>query len=194
MQLLQAGLISLSFLPLISTLLLGYQLLRNGQGAWGKPTINKWVFFATKLAITLLLAGPAVASVFPNFFSYLPILIQSEIPDVQKLLALIFLLAGNLLLIPAYYTMSIFTRVGLPTRQHALQTSGVYKISRNPMYASFIFFNTACFLLIPCLPIAALIIFSLLAHHIIILREEQFLTSTFQQDYLDYKNQTARYL
>ena len=62
------------------------------------------------------------------------------------------------------------------------------------MYASFIFFNTACFLLIPCLPIAALIIFSLLAHHIIILREEQFLTSTFQQDYLDYKNQTARYL
>ena len=72
MQLLQAGLILLSFLPLISTLLLGYQLLRNGQGAWGKPTINKWVFFATKLAITLLLAGPAVTSVFPKFSATCP--------------------------------------------------------------------------------------------------------------------------
>ncbi|MGQ7871244.1 methyltransferase family protein [Sunxiuqinia sp. sy24] len=193
-MLIQLGLIFLSGFPLLSTALLAYQLLRNGQGAMGVPSITAWLFYPAKLTAGVLLFILFPASLSATFFDYFPWLIQHEVPEVQQLLSLIFLLAGNLLLIPAYYTMSIFTRVGLPTKDHALQTNGIYRISRNPMYTSFFFFFTACFLLIPSLLVAALGLFSLIIHHFIILSEEKFMASSFSSEYQTYQNQTARYL
>lgn len=194
MSLIQIGLASLSGFPILATLLLAYQLMRNGQGVLGKPTIASWPFYLTKLITGILIGCLFLASIQPSFFLYFPWLIQSEIPEVQKLLSMVSLLGGNLLLIPAYYSLSIFTRVGLPTKQHALQTDGIYKWSRNPMYTSFFFFHTACFLLVPSMLVAALIVFNLVTHHFIILNEERYLKETFGSDYLDYKKNTARYL
>ncbi|WP_430972259.1 methyltransferase family protein [Sunxiuqinia rutila] len=194
MSILQLALTSLSSFPLLATAFLGYQLLRNGQGAMGTPSINSWLFYPAKFTAGFLLFILLPASFSSSFFSYFPWLIQNEIPEVQQLLALIFLLAGNLLLIPAYYTMSIFTRVGLPTKDHALQTSGIYRISRNPMYTSFFFFFTACFLLVPSIGVAVFSLFSLFAHHLIILSEEKYMASSFTSDYQQYCKQTARYL
>lgn len=194
MDLLQTGLIILSGVPILATLALGYQLLRNGQGALGKPTVTPALFYSAKGLLVVFFGSLFLASLNDGFFNYFPFLIQNDIAEVQKLLALIFLLAGNLLLLPAYYTMSIFTRVGLPTHQHALQTTGVYKISRNPMYTSFFFFFTALFLLIPSLELAFLLLFCLITHHFIIKKEEKFLAAEFGDEYLSYKKNTARYL
>lgn len=194
MTLLQIGLIILSGLPILSTALLAYQLLRNGQGAFGTPTILPWLFYPAKLLTGLLMVLLFWVSLRADFFLYFPRLIQTEILEVQKLLALIFVLAGNLLLIPAYYSMSIFTRVGLPTKDHALQTKGIYRISRNPMYTSFFFFFTACFLLIPSVLIAIIGLFCLVTHHFIILNEEKFLLKAFGTDYAEYRKNTSRYL
>ena len=194
MSLIQTGLIVFSGIPILATAFLGYQLMRNGQGAMGQPSIPAGLFYPTKAIIGLIFASLFISSIKPDFFLFFPWLIQNEIPEIQKLLSIIFLLGGNLLLIPAYYSLSIFTRVGLPTTEHALQTSGVYQISRNPMYASFFFFNTACFLLIPSLSLAIFMLFNLIAHHFIILNEEKFLTNTFKDQYLLYKKDTARYL
>jgi protein-S-isoprenylcysteine O-methyltransferase Ste14 len=193
MKLIQASLILLSGFPVLSTLLLGYQLLRNGQGALGKPTIVPWLFFLVKIIIGFLFAVLFTASIKPDFYLWFPGLIQNEIPLVQKLMCAIFLAAGNLFLIPAYYTLSIFTRVGLPASAHVLKTEGVYRISRNPMYMSFWFFFTACFLLVPSLLMALLIIFCLTVHHFIILNEEKFLTRTFPDTYPAYKQTVRRY-
>jgi len=194
MTLLQIGLILLSGFPILSTALLAYQLLRNGQGAFGKPTISPWLFYPAKLVAGFLLIAVFWASAQSSFFSDFPRLVQQEIPEVQKLLALIFLLAGNLLMIPAYYSMSIFTRVGLPTKAHVLQKRGIYRISRNPMYTSFFFYFAACFLLIPSMIIAGLIFFCLIVHHFIILNEEQFLLKIFENEYAEYRKNTPRYL
>ena len=125
MTLLQVGLIFLSGFPILSTALLAYQLLRNGQGALGKPSITPWLFYPAKLVAGFLLVAVFWASIQSEFFIIFPKLIQQEIPEIQKLLSLVFILAGNLLLIPAYYSMSIFTRVGLPTKAHALQKVGM---------------------------------------------------------------------
>jgi protein-S-isoprenylcysteine O-methyltransferase Ste14 len=194
MSLVQIGLIILSGFPMLATLLLGYQLLRNGQGTIGKPSISPVLFYVAKGIAALVFACLFVASIRTGFFQFFPWPIQDEIPAVQKLLALIFLLAGNLLLVPAYYSLGIFTRAGLPTGPHALETDGVYRISRNPMYTSFLFFFTACFLLIPSLLLAGPMLFSLIAHHFIILNEEKYLFETFKGQYLSYKKDTARYL
>lgn len=194
MGLLQLGLIIFGGLPVLSTALLGYQLLRNGQGILGKPTISPILFYLSKsitgLAFALLLA----ACTQSRFLEWFPWLIQDNIPEVQKLMALIFMFGGNLLLVPAYYSLSIFTRVGLPTSPHILHTEGVYRISRNPMYTSFFFFFPACFLLIPSILLAAILIFNLIIHHLIILKEEKYMAREFGNQYLSYTKNTARYL
>lgn len=194
MNLIQVSLIVLSGLPILSTMLLGYQLLRNGQGTIGRPTIIPWLFYFAKTIVAVLFVTLFAASLKTGFFLRFPWLIQNEIPLVQKLMSLIFLFAGNLLLIPAFYSMSIFTRVGLPESPHVLQTNGIYRISRNPMYTSFRFFFTACFLLIPSLMLAMLIVFVLIVHHDIILKEEKFLASAFPNSYPAYKQEVPRYL
>ena len=194
MSLIQIGLIILSGFPILSTFFLGYQLMRVGNGAMGKPTVSTWLFYPAKIIIGLIIGILFIASAETGFFLHFPWLIQTEIPEVQKLMAIIFLLGANLLVIPAYYSMSIFTRVGLPTGKHALQTGGVYQITRNPMYTSFFFFHTACFLLVPSLFLVFFMAFNLIVHHFIILNEEKFLTSTFHDEYLFYKKGTARYL
>ncbi len=191
---LQVGLILLSGLPILSTAALAYQLLRNGQGALGTPTISPWLFYPAKLLTGFLMVALFWASLQPDFFVHFPRPIQLQMPEMQKLLSLVFILAGNLLLIPAYYSMSIFTRVGLPTKDHALQTKGIYRISRNPMYTSFLFYFAACFLLVPSVFMAVVILFCLVTHHFIILNEEKFLLKAFGNAYADYKKNTSRYL
>lgn len=194
MKLIQFGLIVLSLVPCLATLLLGYQTMRAGFKLMGRPSIGAPFFYAAKAGIGFVFAFLLTAAVVPGFFLKFPLLLQTEIAEVQKLLALVFLLAGNLLLLPAYFTMSIFTRVGLPTSEHVLQTSGVYRISRNPMYTSFLFFFPACFLLIPSLVLALLMAFILIAHHFIIRNEEAYLESAFGEQYRVYKSGVARYL
>ncbi len=194
MNLIQLGLICLSLLPGLATLLLAYQLMRNGQGAFGKPTIRPFFFYLSKLSIVFIMAILCLASIQSGFFLKFPFLIQLEVPDVQKLLSLVFMLGGNLLLLPGYAALGIFTRVGLPKGEHALETNGVYKISRNPMYTSFWFFGLSCFLIVPSLFMAAIILFNITAHHIIILKEEKYLHNTFNEKYKAYKVQTSRYL
>lgn len=194
MSLMQFGLVFLCGFPIVATMFLGYQLMRVGNGAMGKPTIHAGLFYPAKMIIVIIVGLLFIDTIKPNFFLHFPLLIQYEIPEVQKLMAMIFLLGANLLVIPAYYSMSIFTRVGLPTSEHALQTNGVYKITRNPMYTSFYFFNVASFLLIPSLLLIPFMLFNLIAHHFIILNEEKFLTNTFGDDYTTYKKGTARYL
>jgi len=194
MNLLQIGLITLTGTPVLFTLLLGYQLLRNGQGAIGKPTLAPVLFYLAKSITAISFSLLFAAAIVPGTYRLFPWLIQHEIPDVQKLMALVFLLGGNLLLLPAYYSLSIFTRMGLPTSPHALHTEGVYRISRNPMYTSFFFFYAACFLLIPSILLSLLLIFSLFIHHFIILKEEKFLGETFGDEYIYYSKSTARYL
>lgn len=77
----------------------------------------------------------------------------------------------------------------------AIIDSGVYGISRNPIYLAMIliylglscFFNSIWFL--PFLPFVLLII-----HYGVILREEKYLESKFGEDYLDYKNRVRRWI
>lgn len=194
MKLIQALLIVLSGFPVLSTLFLAYQLFRNGQGTLGKPTIVPWLFFSAKMSVGFLFAILFAAGIKPDFYLWFPWPIQNDIPSVQKLMSLIFLAAGNLFLIPAYHTLSIFTRVGLPKSPHVIKTNGIYRITRNPMYVSFWFFFTACFLLAPSLFVALLIIFCLTVHHFVILNEEKFLECSFGDQYLSYKKRVARYL
>ena len=194
MSIIELGLIILSGLPIAATLLLVYKLKSKGNPLIGKPSIHSLVFYPAKMSIGIILTTLFIASISNQAFLHFPFLIQYEIADVQKLLSLILLLGANLLLLSGYYSLNTSTRVGLPTDEHQLTTNGAYRISRNPMYASFLFFNTACFLLVPSLLILSILLFNTTSHHLIIRNEERFLERLFKTEYTNYKNKVARYL
>ncbi len=181
-------------LPILATFVLGAFLARSGKQAMGNPTIQPLFFYTGKFLLFSVWAIFCITSIFPEFRSSIPFQIQDEIPDVQKLLAAVFLIPANLIIVPAYLSMGLVTHIGLPSGKHELRTEGIYKISRNPMYASFIFLNTATFLFIPSLLLLAIMVYGMVVHHFIILSEEKYLEKTFGENYHLYKAQTPRYL
>jgi len=77
----------------------------------------------------------------------------------------------------------------------SLQTTGIYKFTRNPMYLSllFLYLGLTCFLgnwwNLLLLPILVLVI-----QQYVIIREEKYLLRRFGTEYLDYKSRVRRWL
>lgn len=180
-------------LPILATLVLGAFLIRNGKHAMGKPTIQPILFYSSKFLLFGVWAIFAFMGAFPDFRQFIPFLIQDEIPDVQKLLAAIVLIPANLIIVPAYLKMGLITHIGIPEGRHELRTGGIYKYSRNPMYASFIFLNTATFLYIPSILLLVVMVYGMVVHHYIILAEEKYLEKEFGDEYRVYKRYVPRY-
>lgn len=188
---------SLAFLislPILATFVLGAFLAKSGKHAMGKPTIRPIFFYTGKFLLFAVWALFAFIAVFPEYRSAVPFLIQDFTPDIQKLLACVLLIPANLIIVPAYLSMGLITNIGLPTGKHELRTGGIYKISRNPMYASFIFLNTATFLFLPSILLLVVMIYGMVVHHFIILGEEKFLETEFGDEYLKYKAKVPQYL
>lgn len=180
-------------MPILATFVLGAFLARNGKSAMGKPTIQPFLFYTGKFLLFAVWALFAFLAVFPEYRSSVPLLIQDFTPEVQKLMTCVLLIPANLIIVPAYLSMGLVTNIGLPTGKHELRTGGIYRISRNPMYASFFFLNTATFLFLPSLLLLAIMLYGMIVHHFIILGEEKFLDSEFGDEYRKYKAKVPRY-
>lgn len=180
-------------MPILATFVLGAFLAKSGKNAMGKPTIQPVFFYSGKFLLFGVWALFGFISVFPEYRIAVPFQIQDQIPEAQKLLAVVFLIPANLIIVPAYLSMGLITNIGLPTGKHELRTGGIYRISRNPMYASFIFLNTATFLFLPSILLLVVMIYGMVVHHFIILGEEKFLETEFGDEYRKYKSRVARY-
>lgn len=183
----------LAILPILATLALGAFLAKNGKHAMGKPTIRPVLFYTGKFLLFTVWSIFTVIAIFPEYRQVVPFLIQDQTPEVQKLFAAVLLIPANLIIVPAYLSMGLITNIGLPTGKHELRTSGIYHISRNPMYASFIFLNTATFLYLPSILLLVIMIYGTIVHHFIILGEEKFLENEFGDKYRKYKTRVSRY-
>ena len=180
-------------LPILATVVLGAFLARNGKSAMGKPTISPVFFYTGKFLLFGVWALFGFVSVFSEYRNAVPFLIQDFIPDVQKIMAVVLLIPANLIIVPAYLSMGLVTHIGLPSGKHELRTSGIYKISRNPMYASFVFLNAATFLFLPSILLLVIMLYGMIVHHFIILGEEKYLESAFGEEYRKYKARVPRY-
>jgi protein-S-isoprenylcysteine O-methyltransferase Ste14 len=184
---------ALIVMPILATVVLGAFLAKSGKNSMGKPTILPVFFYTGKFLLFGVWALFAFIAFFPEYRNSVPFLIQDYTPDVQKLLAAVFLIPANLIIVPAYLSMGLITNIGLPTGKHELRTGGIYSLSRNPMYASFFFMNTATFLFLPSILLLALMLYGMIVHHFIILGEEKFLENEYGDGYQKYKAKVSRY-
>jgi protein-S-isoprenylcysteine O-methyltransferase Ste14 len=85
-------------------------------------------------------------------------------------------------------------RMGLPKEQTSLKTSGLYRLSRNPIYLGLNLVTIAAVVYTMNVVILLLGIYSIISHHLIIKGEEQFLSSRFGEEYHDYRMKVNRYI
>jgi protein-S-isoprenylcysteine O-methyltransferase Ste14 len=86
-------------------------------------------------------------------------------------------------------------RVGIDeNKPDKLITSGMFAVSRNPIYVCFLMFFTGLFLIHCNIVMAVGIVMFALAIHRQILREEKFLAGHYGEDYEEYLKKVRRYL
>ena len=122
--------------------------------------------------------------------SFLPI----HSGPMTKLAALAILAIGILLLIMSSINLGKSVRIGLPNTDTVLKQSGVYKISRNPMYLGFNAVTLASMIYTSNWLIIILGAYSVITYHFIILGEEKFLAVRFGDQYSAFKRKVRRYL
>ena len=85
-------------------------------------------------------------------------------------------------------------RVGLPVEATELKTTGVYAVSRNPVYVGVVLICLASCLYVPHWLTFACTLVAALIHHRIVLAEERFLASRFGAAWDAYRARVRRYL
>jgi len=78
--------------------------------------------------------------------------------------------------------------------QSGINTNGIYKISRNPMYIGYFIYFLSCVLLTrSILLLISLLVFQISAHWII-LSEERWCINKFGTEYINYMDKVKRYI
>jgi protein-S-isoprenylcysteine O-methyltransferase Ste14 len=106
----------------------------------------------------------------------------------------LFCLAGLLLLLWSLVSFGTSFRVGIDT-DHAdkLITTGVFALSRNPIYVALVFILLGQFLILPNWILLVYIGVAVWLFHRQVLREEDYLKKHYGKEYSEYCNQVRRY-
>ena len=114
--------------------------------------------------------------------------------SIMHWITVCILLLGVVVAIFSLHQLGEHTKMGLPEEDTLLKTTGIYSISRNPMYVSLFLIALASVLYYPH-PVNILAgITGVFIHHKIILAEEKFLEKRFGTEWENYRNKVDRYL
>ncbi len=164
------------------------RLARKRINILANPPIRLPIFlFAKILAFVSCLFIP-LGVLWPGLKWY-------SMPDSLSWLAPALFLAGSLLAITAMKKLGEDLIFGLPEGGiNHLQTDGIYKISRNPLYLGFFMILVASWVSVPNPVNIGAGGIAIVIHHMIILKEERFLIARNGGEYLAYMKKTGRYL
>lgn len=161
---------------------------RNRVETVGCIGINRNIFFLGKISL---------------FTSFILILVQlflvnlSIFPknDVFFWISVTLLGIGILFFTLAIMGLGTFSlRVGLAQGNTALRTTGIYRLSRNPMLLGLYLMAIGSAIYVQNPINWLLVIIALTVHHKIILVEEVFLEKRFGDKWIDYRNNVRRYI
>ena len=153
----------------------------------GKTTINPIIFYTGKISgyITWIY-------LFLMLFGIELIDKRTIYPTNYIVASLLFI--GLLFIVISLINLGKSTRIGLPSEDTTLKTSGIYKLSRNPMYVGVHLITIASMIYILNWIVIILGVYSLITYHLIIKGEENFLIERFGNDYKKFQLSVRRYL
>lgn len=170
------GLILISPVLLIRFLLLSY---------FGKAAMKRAAFFPPTEGFERIAYVINIITTFSLVI--LPFFLKIKFRGFLTISGLCLLIVSLVL-----YTISViqFARPG----SSGLNKSGLYRISRNPMYvAFFLYFFACCILTYSWLLLTVLVIFQISVHFLII-SEERWCKNQFGKAYYDYLEKVGRYI
>ena len=183
-----------SYLVLFAFTLLGVVFIvrviaLRGEGSeiLGKPSIDKYYFFSGKIALFTTWALFIVKAIVPKL-GYI------HVPPALCWTATGLLWIGSALFSIALVGLGKSLKVGLPSGETTLQTGGIYRFSRNPIYTAVSLIAFASCLYFPDLINVSFAIYGMYIHHQIIKGEELFLARRFGKDWENYCLHVRRYV
>ena len=187
-------------MPLTSTMVLGaFSLLglalilrvltlkSKGHGMLGSPTIDPFYFYSAKGALFFSWGLFMCKALVPSL-GYIPT------PAWLQWIAIIILCLGCLFMIFAFFNLGTALKVGLPGEETELVNTGIYRISRNPIYLGVHLITLASCIYFPDLANFGFAAYAMFVHHQIAIAEEIFLQRKFGTAYEEYKRKVRRYL
>ncbi len=118
-----------------------------------------------------------------------------DFPEFVDYIALILLFSGLTLAELTSFRLKKDLVFGLSeSKSHQLQTKGVYSISRHPFYLGFLLILISSVLFVPNIFNIILLVISWILHHLIMIQEEEFLTSKYGDEYKEYSHKVNRYI
>jgi protein-S-isoprenylcysteine O-methyltransferase Ste14 len=180
----------MTLLPVVFLVVLfggGELFRRRNIDMGGEPLIGAGAFAGSKYAIVAVWT----ATVLHSWGVGLSLV---QVPRPARWLVIGLWGAGFLLLLAGRLELGSSFRIGRPREHTEMQTGGLFRLSRNPMYLGV--FSTLTASVIYTMNPVVLVVTALviLAHHRIVLAEEEHLQATFGEVYLAYCRQVRRYL
>lgn len=100
---------------------------------------------------------------------------------------------GALMAVASFFFLGRSLSVGLPAGRTELKTGGLYRISRNPIYAGAFLMCAGSCLITPHVLNYTLFAVAVTIHHWIVTREELFLEERFGNEWRIYRGRVRRY-
>jgi protein-S-isoprenylcysteine O-methyltransferase Ste14 len=192
------------YLPIITLLIFGisfiwssvrvYRLTGINPMRFGKEdNAHNYIGMVMKVIIGMLLIAVFLYAFNWNYQYLLPMwYLESQTLDVT---GLILLHISLIWIVYAQISMGKSWRIGLDTENKTqLVTSGIFSLSRNPIFLGMMSCILAIFLIIPNLLTFCVLLLSYFVIQIQVRMEEEFLTMQHGSSYLSYKNSVRRWL
>ncbi|MBN2080349.1 MAG: isoprenylcysteine carboxylmethyltransferase family protein [Spirochaetes bacterium] len=159
-----------------------------GKNIKGKnPAVNLSVLFAglSSALFFVHLAFPKIKEYFYVFST----------PPIFRMIGVVLVAAGLVVSMIASLTLKNSWRIGIDDSEKTeLITSGIYRFSRNPYFISFNFVLIGMLFYFPTPVLMATVLITVVLFHVLIVKEEKYLTEKHGDRYLKYKNGVKRYI
>jgi protein-S-isoprenylcysteine O-methyltransferase Ste14 len=165
-------------------------VIGRGQGVW--RVLELFSFLALILWVVEVLLR-AFRSRFDIFSDAIGLAVLQN--QAARTFGLLLLILGMIPFILAFVNFGTSWRIGIDRKTPGtLVTSGIFAVTRNPIFVAFILFLFGVFLINGTWFFLIFALLAVLAIHLQILREEEFLKQQYGDAYEQYCQRAARYL
>jgi len=155
----------------------------------GRPPIPVLFFVLAKMLVVVNLTFLLLKGLNVNIYGII------VLPGYFEFIALTFLITGTVVLFLSTFKLNKDLVFGLSSSEnHKLQTNGIYSVSRHPFYLGFIFILFSSCLFNPHYLNILAFTGSWIIHHFIMIKEEQYLSLQYGEEYLQYTKRVKRYI